>query len=100
MRTIREAKFGRETWRLVDHNGAFAGIVVGGRVRVDGEDADDVWRRLHDKGPQGQSALLRLRRGAHPAPALLPGRVRIGRLHRSRAGLQNRGQTQAGRPGT
>ena len=52
MKTVREANLGKLTLRLVEKDGLFIGIVLGGTNktdRVEGVVADDVWRRLHDE---------------------------------------------------
>ncbi len=48
---VREATVGNATLRLFKENGAYKGaVIVGNSVRVlEGPDADDVWRRLHDE---------------------------------------------------
>jgi hypothetical protein len=46
--TIRTAKLGKKDLRLVRKDGRFFGLVEG-EVCVEGESADDVWRRLHDE---------------------------------------------------
>lgn len=46
--TIRGGKLGKKELRLVRMNGCFFGLVDGVR-RVEGDDADDVWRQLHDE---------------------------------------------------
>ena len=46
-RTIRQGRLGKHNLRLVEKNCHFFGLVDGQRC-VDGSDADDVWRRLHD----------------------------------------------------
>lgn len=45
--TIRNAKLGKKELRLVRMNGRFYGLADGVRC-AEGEDADDVWRQLHD----------------------------------------------------
>ena len=49
MRTIRKTKLDKAVLRLVEKDNRFIGIVVGGNVQVEGDLADDVWRRLHDE---------------------------------------------------
>lgn len=46
-RTVRSGALGKRHLRLVEKDGRFYGLVEGQRC-VDGSDADDVWRRLHD----------------------------------------------------
>lgn len=46
-RTIRDGKFGKKELRLVEQDGRFFGL-VDGKPCTEGEDAEDVWRRLHD----------------------------------------------------
>ena len=46
-RTVREAKLGKRKLRLVHKQGRFYGF-ADGKVCVEGRDADDVWRQLHD----------------------------------------------------
>jgi hypothetical protein len=48
---LREATVGDATLRLFKESGAYKGaVVVGKTVRViEGDDADDVWRRMHDE---------------------------------------------------
>jgi hypothetical protein len=45
--TIRSAKLGKKELRLVRINGRFFGLADGVRC-AEGENADDVWRQLHD----------------------------------------------------
>lgn len=52
MKTIRTAKLGKFELRLVEKDRHYFGVVVGDGARkaqIDGDDADDVWRRLHDE---------------------------------------------------
>lgn len=52
MRTIRETQTKKTTLRLVEHNKAYVGLVIADgaiKLRLNGEAADDVWRRLHDE---------------------------------------------------
>jgi hypothetical protein len=51
MKSIREAKLGDLTLRLVEKNRRFIGIIIHGSIKaqVEGDNADDVWRRLHDE---------------------------------------------------
>ena len=46
-RTVRQGILGKRNLRLVQKDGHFYGLVDGEKC-VDGSDADDVWRRLHD----------------------------------------------------
>jgi hypothetical protein len=49
---IKEATVGAATLRLVKENGVYKGIVFdsgGIKAQEQGNDADDVWRRLHDR---------------------------------------------------
>lgn len=48
MKTIREEAVGKLLLRLVEHNGSYAGVILGGASapRVDGENADEVWAKL------------------------------------------------------
>ena len=46
--TIRSGEMGKTDLRLVQKSGRFFGL-AGGKVCVEGENADDVWRRLHDE---------------------------------------------------
>ena len=46
-RTVRQGTLGKRNLRLVRKDGHFYGLVDGQKC-VDGPDADDVWRRLHD----------------------------------------------------
>lgn len=52
MRTIRTGSIGDLSLRLVEKDKAFIGVIfdVKGakRTQIEGTDADDVWRRLHD----------------------------------------------------
>lgn len=47
VKTIRKGKLGKHELRLVRKDQHFYGLVDGQKC-VDGSDADDVWRRLHD----------------------------------------------------
>lgn len=49
--TVRSAKFGKKDLRLVRMNDRYFGLVDGVRC-AEGEDADDVWRQLHDNAGQ------------------------------------------------
>lgn len=52
MRTVRETQLKKTTLRLVEHNKAYIGLVIADgaiKLRLNGEDPDDVWRRLHDE---------------------------------------------------
>lgn len=46
-RTVRQVRLGKRNLRLVHKQGRFYGL-ADGTVCVEGSDADDVWRRLHD----------------------------------------------------
>ncbi|MEX0955030.1 MAG: hypothetical protein WDZ83_07455 [Rhizobiaceae bacterium] len=51
MKTVRETKVGKATLRLVQTPRGYSGIVLldGQRAALEeGDDADDVWRRIHD----------------------------------------------------
>lgn len=50
MRTIREGQYKKAIVRLLEHKGSYTGVVItenSVKVRITGDDADDVWRRLH-----------------------------------------------------
>jgi len=52
LRRIREARLGDRTLRLVEKDKRFTGIIMGDgaiKAQIDGESADEVWRRLHDE---------------------------------------------------
>jgi len=53
IRTVREQSLGRLTLRLLEANGGFSGIILGGpKGRIGpltGASADEVWRRLHEE---------------------------------------------------
>lgn len=52
MKTVLETTIKKSILRLVEHNRAYTGIlIVDGaiKLRINGEVADDVWRRLHDE---------------------------------------------------
>lgn len=52
MRTIREGQYKGAIIRLLERAGSYTGVVIaenGVKARIDGEDADDIWRQLHDK---------------------------------------------------
>jgi hypothetical protein len=52
MKTIREAKLDNLILRLVEKDKQFIGVIVADGVlksRLEGHNADDVWRRLHDQ---------------------------------------------------
>jgi hypothetical protein len=52
LRKIRETRLGDRTLRLVEKDKGFIGIIIGDgaiKAQIDGDDADDVWRRLHDE---------------------------------------------------
>jgi hypothetical protein len=52
MKTISTAKLGKLDLRLVEKDRRFFGLVIadGGRTaQIEGDNADDVWRRLHDE---------------------------------------------------
>lgn len=50
--TIRRGQLGKTELRLVKSEGRFHGM-ADGKTILDGEDADDVWRRLHDEAGRG-----------------------------------------------
>lgn len=45
--TIRTGKLGKKELRLVKKDGSFFGL-ADGKICAEGDDADDVWQRLHD----------------------------------------------------
>jgi hypothetical protein len=50
LKTLRESSLGKTTLRLVQTNAGYSGVAFGKvQCRLDGADADDVWRQLHDK---------------------------------------------------
>lgn len=53
MKTIRTGKVGDLSLRLVEKDRAFIGLLFAAgnskKVQIEGADADDVWRRLHDE---------------------------------------------------
>jgi hypothetical protein len=52
MKTIREAKLDKLDLRLVENDKLFIGIIIANgtkKVQIEGDSADDVWRRLHDE---------------------------------------------------
>lgn len=52
MKTIREAKVKDIVLRLVDTGKVFVGLIIADgvkKVQIEGDNADDVWHRLHDK---------------------------------------------------
>jgi hypothetical protein len=52
MKTIRTGKVGDLSLRLVEKDRAFIGLLFGDssrKAQIEGADADDVWRRLHDE---------------------------------------------------
>src|SRR5690349_4844906 len=53
MKTIRTGKVGDLVLRLVEKDRAFVGLIFAEdnskKVQIEGADADDVWRRLHDE---------------------------------------------------
>ena len=53
MKTVRTGKVADLALRLVEKNRAFIGVVCAAdnskKVQIEGTDADDVWRRLHDE---------------------------------------------------
>ena len=52
MKTVREAKLKKAVLRLLEKDKAFIGIVISENkkiAQIEGTDADDVWRRLHDE---------------------------------------------------
>ncbi len=53
-KTVRTTKFGKTELCLVEHNGRFFGK-ANGAVIVEGEGADEVWRRLHDRAGDGDA---------------------------------------------
>ncbi|MEH6718863.1 MAG: hypothetical protein V7704_08290 [Aurantimonas endophytica] len=55
MKTLREARAGKATVRIVKTAEGYAAIVFDGKERlplIEGDDADDVWRRAHDAAGQ------------------------------------------------
>jgi hypothetical protein len=52
LKTLRTAQVGKATLRLVETAKGFSGVILfddAVKNRLDGADADDVWRRLHDE---------------------------------------------------
>ncbi len=52
MKTIRETNVDKAILRLVEHNKAYTGVVIRDgviKLQIEGDRADDVWRRLHDE---------------------------------------------------
>src|SRR6476469_825238 len=52
VRTVRAVTLGDLELRLVEKDKLFFGIINSGgtrRAQIEGDDADDVWRRLHDE---------------------------------------------------
>jgi hypothetical protein len=53
MKTIREANVGKLLLRLLRRDGTFIGLIFsadgGGKAQIQGDSAEDVWRRLHDE---------------------------------------------------
>ena len=52
LRRIREGRLGDRTLRLVEKGKLFVGIIISDgaiKAQIDGNNADDVWRRLHDE---------------------------------------------------
>ncbi|QKV17357.1 hypothetical protein [Oricola thermophila] len=47
-KTIRNGTLGKRELRLVEKDGTYFGL-ADGKICVEGDDADDVWRRLHDE---------------------------------------------------
>ena len=45
--TVRSGRLGKVELRLARKDGRYFGL-ADGKIVVEGEDADDVWRRLHD----------------------------------------------------
>jgi hypothetical protein len=58
MKTVRTAKLGKLELRLVEKDKRFFGVVLDGgtpRAPIEGDSADDVWRRLHDEAAKSGS---------------------------------------------
>jgi hypothetical protein len=52
LKSIRQAKLGDMVLRLVEKDGLFIGLIIADgttKLQIDGNTADDVWRRLHDE---------------------------------------------------
>jgi hypothetical protein len=52
MKTVRETRSGDILLRLIEKDKLFIGIIIANgakKVQIEGADADDVWRRLHDE---------------------------------------------------
>jgi hypothetical protein len=51
LETLRTTKLGDLTLRLVEKNKRFIGLIIedGIKAQIEGDSADDVWRRLHDE---------------------------------------------------
>jgi hypothetical protein len=59
MKTIRTGKVGKRELRLVEKSGRFFGVINGTGRReplIEGDVADDVWRRLHDAARKADPA--------------------------------------------
>jgi hypothetical protein len=52
-KNVRDAKVDHLLLRLVEKSGIYTGVIFGDdgqkKLQIEGEDADDVWRRLHDE---------------------------------------------------
>jgi len=52
MKTIRDTKVGKNTLRLVQTKAGYVGVIINERgemQKFEGDEPDDVWRRLHDE---------------------------------------------------
>ncbi len=62
MKTIKKTNSGKNELRLVDMGKAFVGLAVSANdkivAHVEGSDADDVWRRLHDEAAKSGAAYI------------------------------------------
>jgi hypothetical protein len=58
MKTIRTAKLGKLELRLVEKDKRYFGLVIGDggrKAQIEGDNADDVWRRLHDEAAKSSA---------------------------------------------
>jgi len=61
MKTVREATLGDVMVRLVETATGYSGVAVAGgeiKSRIDGEDPDEVWRRLHDEAAKSSPSFF------------------------------------------
>ena len=76
MKTVRNSKVGDLSLRLVQEDRAFIGLIFAAdnskKAQVEGTDADDVWRRLHDEAGKANPKYFGFDGARHASRASFP----------------------------